>query len=231
MVLTAVRAATRQPRGLTDERHRRLVYTISRVLSQHSSSPAGTQTNCRRHRCLAAEKFWLDEVKTEAKPSRTGSHSSGTRICHLRNPEAGNERFRRTRSFLGLMSVDAAGVTMKAISPCVVSMRSRTPRSFPSRKPFRRGNRRWPDALRRRIEREDRHAAIRILGGEKAGDIRSSRSDLRSPKYDWREMQRWGISESNLPRGSKVLFREPSIWKRYSWQMALIASVILVQGC
>ena len=43
-------------------------------------------------------------------------------------------------------------------------------------------------------------------------------------------MQRWGISESNLPRGSKVLFREPSIWERYSWQLALIGSVILVQG-
>ena len=43
-------------------------------------------------------------------------------------------------------------------------------------------------------------------------------------------MQRWGISESNLPPGSEVLFREPSIWEKYSWQMALIAGVILVQG-
>jgi signal transduction histidine kinase len=43
-------------------------------------------------------------------------------------------------------------------------------------------------------------------------------------------MQRWGISESNLPPGSAVLFREPNIWQKYSWQMALIASVILVEG-
>jgi len=74
------------------------------------------------------------------------------------------------------------------------------------------------------------NAAIRILGGEKPGDIKIEPIGFASPKYDWREMQRWGISESNLPRGSKVLFREPSIWERYSWQLALIASVILVQG-
>jgi len=74
------------------------------------------------------------------------------------------------------------------------------------------------------------NAAIRILGGEKPGDIKIEPIGFASPKYDWREMQRWGISKSNLPPGSEVLFREPSIWERYSWQLALIASVILVQG-
>ena len=43
-------------------------------------------------------------------------------------------------------------------------------------------------------------------------------------------MQRWGISESNLPPGSTVYFREPTVWERYSWQIALITAVILVQA-
>ena len=43
-------------------------------------------------------------------------------------------------------------------------------------------------------------------------------------------MRRWGISESNLPPGSQVLFREPSIWEKYSWQLSLVACVILIQG-
>ncbi len=73
-------------------------------------------------------------------------------------------------------------------------------------------------------------AAIRILGGEKPSDIKIEPIGFSSPKYDWREIRRWGISESNLPRGSNVLFREPSIWKRYSWQLAVIGSVILVEG-
>jgi C4-dicarboxylate-specific signal transduction histidine kinase len=42
-------------------------------------------------------------------------------------------------------------------------------------------------------------------------------------------MQRWGISESNLPAGSTVYFREPTAWDRYSWQIALIAAIVLVQ--
>ena len=43
-------------------------------------------------------------------------------------------------------------------------------------------------------------------------------------------MQRWGISESNLPPGSTVYFREPTVWERYSWQIALITAVVLVQA-
>jgi signal transduction histidine kinase len=43
-------------------------------------------------------------------------------------------------------------------------------------------------------------------------------------------MQRWGISESNLPPGSTILFREPDIWVQYRWQILLTASVILVQA-
>jgi signal transduction histidine kinase len=43
-------------------------------------------------------------------------------------------------------------------------------------------------------------------------------------------MQRWGISESNLTPGKCSPVREPNIWEKYNWQIALIASVILVQG-
>ena len=43
-------------------------------------------------------------------------------------------------------------------------------------------------------------------------------------------MKRWEISESQLPAGSEILFPEPSIWTKYSWQMATVAGVILLQG-
>ncbi|WP_457094334.1 sensor histidine kinase, partial [Microvirga sp. P5_D2] len=38
------------------------------------------------------------------------------------------------------------------------------------------------------------------------------------------------ISESRLPPGSEVWFREPTAWERYSWQISLIAAVILLQA-
>src|SRR6476469_1913901 len=48
--------------------------------------------------------------------------------------------------------------------------------------------------------------------------------------FDWRQMQRWGISESGLPPGSEILFREPTAWERYSWQIALTILTILIQA-
>jgi signal transduction histidine kinase len=73
-------------------------------------------------------------------------------------------------------------------------------------------------------------AAVRILGGEKAGDIKVPPIEFPAPKYDWRQLQRWNISESRLPPGSEILFREPTAWERYSWQIAFITAVILLQA-
>ena len=49
--------------------------------------------------------------------------------------------------------------------------------------------------------------AIRILGGENPGEIRTPPVQFASPVFDWRQMQRWGISESRLPPGSEMRFR------------------------
>ena len=72
--------------------------------------------------------------------------------------------------------------------------------------------------------------AVRMLGGEKAGGIKVPPIEFSAPKYDWRQLQRWSISESRLPPGSQILFREPTAWERYSWQIASIAAVILLQA-
>jgi signal transduction histidine kinase len=72
--------------------------------------------------------------------------------------------------------------------------------------------------------------AVRLLDGEKAGNIKTPPTKFAPPKFDWRQMQRWGIAESNLPPGSTVYFREPTVWERYSWQIALIIAVILAQA-
>ena len=72
--------------------------------------------------------------------------------------------------------------------------------------------------------------AVRMLGGERASGIKVPPIEFSAPKYDWRQLQRWNISESRLPPGSEVLFREPTAWQRYSWQIALITAVILLQA-
>lgn len=78
--------------------------------------------------------------------------------------------------------------------------------------------------------RDTAAVAVRILGGEKAGDIKTPPSGYAAPKFDWRQLQRWGIAASRLPAGSQVYFREPSTWARYRWQIALICAVVLLQA-
>jgi signal transduction histidine kinase len=72
--------------------------------------------------------------------------------------------------------------------------------------------------------------AVRMLGGEKGSNIKVPPVGFSVPKYDWRLLQRWNISESRLPPGSEVLFREQSVWEQYRWQIALIIAVILAQA-
>ncbi len=73
-------------------------------------------------------------------------------------------------------------------------------------------------------------AALRMLGGEKGVDIKVAPAEFAAPKYDWRQLQRWNISESRLPPGSEILFREPTTWEKYGWQIALVTAVILIQA-
>ena len=71
--------------------------------------------------------------------------------------------------------------------------------------------------------------AVRILNGEKAGDIKTPPTTFASPKFDWRQMQRWGISERSLPPGSTIVFKPPGLWELYRSQAVAIAAVILLQ--
>jgi signal transduction histidine kinase len=72
--------------------------------------------------------------------------------------------------------------------------------------------------------------ALRILDGEKPADIKPTFVKPAPPIFDWRQMQRWGIAESMLPPGSTIYFREPTLWERYWWQIALTITIVLVQA-
>lgn len=72
-------------------------------------------------------------------------------------------------------------------------------------------------------------AAIRILNGESAGSIKVPPVGMGAPKFDWREMQRWGIDEARLPPGSEIHFRSPTPWERYRVYILAVCAAILLQ--
>ncbi len=71
---------------------------------------------------------------------------------------------------------------------------------------------------------------LRVLAGEKPSDIRTPPLEYGPAKYDWRQLQRWSISESRLPPGSEIYFREPTLWYRYRWQMVMFVTLVLAQA-
>jgi signal transduction histidine kinase len=71
----------------------------------------------------------------------------------------------------------------------------------------------------RRFAEQSTTVAIQILEGTTPRDIKTPALGLSAPTYDWRELQRWKISEARLPAGSIIEFREPTAWERYRWQL------------
>ncbi len=233
MVLTAVEQRLVDRVGLTDKETVVSVYNdFSGFFRSILQVLPDTQTIAVVIGASPLEKFWLDEVKREAKPF-------ANRVEFVWYADLSFEDILKratalpphTVLFWGLMSVDAAGVAHEG-DLALRSLHAVANAPIFSFQEAFFGGQTVGGPMHSVAESSEKtvNAAIRILGGEKPGDIKIEPIGFASPKYDWREIRRWGISESNLPRGSKVLFREPSIWERYSWQLALIGSVILIQG-
>ena len=73
--------------------------------------------------------------------------------------------------------------------------------------------------------------ALRILGGENISKIPvQPTGDLTKPVFDWRELKRWGVSESRLPPASEIRFRELDAWERYHWLIIGIFAALALQG-
>jgi signal transduction histidine kinase len=71
--------------------------------------------------------------------------------------------------------------------------------------------------------------ALRVLHGEQAEDIPVSSPNTDVDLVDWRQLRRWGLDESRLPAGARVLFREPSVWDQYKRYIIGAAILMLAQ--
>jgi signal transduction histidine kinase len=72
--------------------------------------------------------------------------------------------------------------------------------------------------------------SIRVLRGERPNTIPVSTSDLNVAQLDWRQLQRWHISESLVPSGTGVAYRpaEPALRDRgYLFTAVLPLSLLL----
>jgi signal transduction histidine kinase len=71
--------------------------------------------------------------------------------------------------------------------------------------------------------------ALRILDGEQAGEVAPVVREAR-PLFNWKQMQRWNVSASDLPEGSEIRLREPTFFERYRWQSIAVFAALFLQA-
>ncbi len=72
--------------------------------------------------------------------------------------------------------------------------------------------------------------AVRVLTGTRASDIPVQEGTFQRPMFDWQQMRRWGILQTQLPPGTLVLSRELSLWDRHKWWIIAALALLLFQA-
>ena len=72
--------------------------------------------------------------------------------------------------------------------------------------------------------------AGRVLNGESADDIPKDYSQTYTIAFDHEVLRKFGISESRLPAGAKVINRKPTIWSQYGRYISTGVAALLVQS-
>ena len=176
------------------------------------------------------EKFWKEAIAKEVEPLANRIKLSWTNELSFEALlKQASALPPHTAIFWGIMIVDAAGVVHEGDVPLTRLHAVANAPIFSYDEVYFGAIVGGPLLSVADSSRQTAAVAVRILGGEKAGDIKIPPIEFATPKFDWREMQRWGISESRLPAGSEILFRPPTAWEQYRWQILLIAAVLLTQ--
>jgi PAS domain S-box-containing protein len=70
---------------------------------------------------------------------------------------------------------------------------------------------------------------VRILKGEKPEKIPVATGDFQHYVIDWRELHRWGIPESEIPKEGEVRYWQYSPWEIYRWRILGFSTVLLIE--
>ncbi|MFO1475592.1 MAG: sensor histidine kinase, partial [Verrucomicrobiota bacterium] len=177
------------------------------------------------------EKFWVNECRREFKAFTNRISFSWLNDLSLQQIQKEVAALRPGSFILfGMMVLDAGGVPYdndEALHRIIASAGAPVFGYFAGQ--FGNGaigGRLYQDA---EIGRCGAQTAIRILRGERPGSIAPQILESSVPTYDWRQLQRWGIPESNLPPGSIVRFRQPDFWQLYRGRILGLAAVCLLQ--
>jgi signal transduction histidine kinase len=180
----------------------------------------------------AIEKYWLEQLRGAIQPLiNRVAFTWFNELSFEEMLKRASTLPARSAIFFAQLSVDAAGVAHEE-EEAIAGLRavSNAPMFSYIDLFFGQGIVGGPMTIAADVHRQAAGVAQRILGGEVASGVKSPTIGPGTPKYDWRELQRWNISESGLPAGSEVYFRPPGIWEQYRWQVTAGLAALLIQA-
>jgi PAS domain S-box-containing protein len=71
--------------------------------------------------------------------------------------------------------------------------------------------------------------ALQITAGASPENIPFAGGDAYVDLYDWRELQRWNIPETAIPKGSELRYQVPSFWQAYSWIIVGTLGLVIIE--
>ena len=178
------------------------------------------------------EKFWKEAIGKQAAPLTNRIKLSWTDELPFEELlKQASALPPHTAIFWELMIVDAAGVVHEGNLPLErLHAVANAPIFSYDESFFGSGIVGGPLLIVADTSRLTATVAVRILNGEKAGDIKVSPVEFSAPRFDWGQMRRWGISEKNLPPGGEILFRDPTVWEQYRAHILAVTAAILIQA-
>jgi signal transduction histidine kinase len=177
------------------------------------------------------ERYWLGEMRKAIQPFESrvdftwfNEFSLEEMLQHAAVLPS------RSAIFFVLLSVDAAGVAHEE-GKALARLHGATnaPIFTHSDAFFGNGIVGGPLTIVANVGKQAASVAVRILNGESPGTIKTPPIEFGTPKYDWRELQRWNINESRLPAGSEIYFRSPTAWEQYRFQISAGLAALLLQ--
>jgi len=71
---------------------------------------------------------------------------------------------------------------------------------------------------------------LKVLAGQQASALPIVLNTGAVPMFDWRQLERWGIRERDLPPGSVIEFREESLWEGHWKEISAAVSLFALES-
>jgi PAS domain S-box-containing protein len=71
--------------------------------------------------------------------------------------------------------------------------------------------------------------ALQIMAGASPENIPFAGGDAYVDLYDWRELQRWNIPETAIPKRSELRYYVPSFWQAYHWIIVGTLGLVIIE--